>query len=254
MQEPLVIALQLVVQDHAIDSAALLAEALLGGQVRAIDLRIVRQLPGLSEARVERLAWLPRAFVSLVPIRFEQVPAVVGEDDRAIIRAERRRAQETFSFEVALGATRVIPAVVEIALGHDTKGADGGKHPAFGAVDLVHPIAFPRRPSLPTARKVEVLGEHLPWVTLMIAIALTCTASTAEVELPRVDMIAMIVTSIVPVPHSPALDFPQPPYHSERAAWRVWTARQIDCNQPWALVRLRRVVLDLGSGPEAQFV
>lgn len=34
VEEPLVVALQLVVQDDAIDSAALLAEALLGAQVR----------------------------------------------------------------------------------------------------------------------------------------------------------------------------------------------------------------------------
>jgi hypothetical protein len=168
----------------------------------------VRQFARLSEAGVERLTRLPRAFVSLVPIRFEQVPAAVCEDDSAVIRAERRRAQESFPFEVALGTTRVIPAVVEIALGHDAKGADGGEHPAFRAVDLVHTVAFPHRPALPTARQVEVLGEHLPRVTLMIAVALTCTASTAEGAVPRIVMIAMILPNIVPIPHSPSLDFP----------------------------------------------
>ena len=42
----------------------------------------------------------------------------------------------------------------------------------------------------------------------MIAVALTCTASTAEGAVPRIVMIAMILPNIVPVPHSPALDFP----------------------------------------------
>src|SRR5688572_9901220 len=42
----------------------------------------------------------------------------------------------------------------------------------------------------------------------MIAVALTCTASTAEVAVPRIVMIAIILPNIVPVPHSPALDFP----------------------------------------------
>src|SRR5262245_35122639 len=64
VQEPLVVTLQLVVQDHAIHPAALLAEALLGARVGAIDLRVVRQLARLSEARVERLLWLPGAVLS----------------------------------------------------------------------------------------------------------------------------------------------------------------------------------------------
>jgi hypothetical protein len=85
VQEPLVVALQLVVQDHAIDSAALLAEAVLSVEVGAIDLRVVRQLARLSEAGVERLARLPGAFLSVVTIRFEQVSAAVGEEDRAVV-------------------------------------------------------------------------------------------------------------------------------------------------------------------------
>ena len=85
VQEPLVVALQLVVQDHAIHSAALLSKALLGMRVGAIDLRVVRQLARLSEARVERLARLRPSFASLVPIRFEQVPAAIGQRHGAII-------------------------------------------------------------------------------------------------------------------------------------------------------------------------
>src|SRR5690349_7385350 len=79
VQEPLVVALQLVVQDHAVHSAALFADALFGARVGAIDLRVVRQLARLSEARVEGLARLPPSFASLVPIRFEQVSAAIGQ-------------------------------------------------------------------------------------------------------------------------------------------------------------------------------
>ena len=46
---------------------------------------------------------------------------------------------------MALGSACVIAAVVEIVLGHDAKGADGGKHPAFGAVYLVDAIALSHR-------------------------------------------------------------------------------------------------------------
>lgn len=88
VQEPLVVAFQLVVQNHAIHSAALLSKALLGARVGAIDLRVVRQLARLSEARVERLLGLPGAVMSLMPIRLEQVSTSVGEDDRSVVGAE----------------------------------------------------------------------------------------------------------------------------------------------------------------------
>jgi hypothetical protein len=90
VQEPLVVALQLVVEDHAIHAAALLTQALLGAHVGPIDVRVVRQLTRLSEAGVKRLTRLPRTFVSLVPICFEQVSTAVREDDRAVVRAEWR--------------------------------------------------------------------------------------------------------------------------------------------------------------------
>jgi hypothetical protein len=61
LQEPLVLALQLVVEDDAPDPAALLAQARLGASVGAVDLRVVRELPRLPNASVERLARLPVA-------------------------------------------------------------------------------------------------------------------------------------------------------------------------------------------------
>jgi hypothetical protein len=124
MQEALVVALQLVVQDDAIDSAALFTEALLGAHVGAIDLRVVRQLARLSETGIERLARLPRAFLSLVPIHVEEVPTAVGQDDGAVIRTEWRCVQKPLPFEMSLGAAGVLAAVVEIALGHDSKRPD----------------------------------------------------------------------------------------------------------------------------------
>jgi hypothetical protein len=85
VEKPLVVALQLVVQDDAIHSAALLAEALLGAQLRTVDIGVVRQLARLSEASVKGLAGLPGALLSLVPIRFEQVSAAVCQDDGAVV-------------------------------------------------------------------------------------------------------------------------------------------------------------------------
>jgi hypothetical protein len=85
------------------------------------------------------------AVVALVPIRLEEVPATVAEDDGAVVRAECRRANQALSFEVPLGLASVLATVVEVALCDDTKGADGGEHPALGAVDLVHSVTFSYR-------------------------------------------------------------------------------------------------------------
>jgi hypothetical protein len=91
VEESLIVALQLVVEDDAPNPTALAAEALLGALVGTIDVGVVRQLAGFSKARVEHLAWLPRAFVSLMPIRFEQVSAAITENDGSIIRTEGGR-------------------------------------------------------------------------------------------------------------------------------------------------------------------
>jgi hypothetical protein len=191
VQKSLVVALQLVVQDDAVHSAALLADTLLSAQVCAIDLRVVRQFSRLSEARVVRLAWLVTAAVTLVPICLEQVPAAFGEDDGAVVGVEWRRVQQTLSFEVALGAACVIAAVVEIALGHDAKGADGGKHPAFGAVDLVDAIALSHRPTLTGARQVNILREHVTRVAIVRRFAFVASTAAAAVPLDAVAAVAV---------------------------------------------------------------
>jgi hypothetical protein len=192
VEEPLVVALQLVVQDDPIHSAALLAEALLGAQVGAIDLRVVRQLARLSEAGVEPLARLTRAFVSLVPIRLEEIPAALRQDDSAVVRAEWTRAQQALLFEVALGSASVLAAVVEIAFRHDSERTDGGEHAAFRAVDLVHAIALSHRPALASPRQVEILCEHIARVAIggMTAFAAPATAASAAV----VEVVALMVT------------------------------------------------------------
>jgi hypothetical protein len=101
---------------------------------------------------------------------------------------------------VPLGLASIVAAVVEIAFGHDTEGADGGEHPAFGAVDVVHTIAFSHWPALTPARQVEISRENISRLPPVIAVALTCSASVAYVALPSVIAIP-IVPSIVPIPH-----------------------------------------------------
>ena len=58
VEEALIVALELVVEDDAPNPTALAAQALLGALVGAIDLGVVRQLARLPEAGVEGLAGL----------------------------------------------------------------------------------------------------------------------------------------------------------------------------------------------------
>jgi len=144
----------------------------------------VRQLARLSEARVERLLWLPGAVMSLMPIRLEQVSTSVSQDNRSVVGAECRRAQQTLLFEVALGSAGVLAAIVQIALGRRERHRRRSR------------TGWRSRPP----RQVQVPREHIARIAIGIAVLLTCAASTAEVAIPSVT-IALTVADIVPIPH-----------------------------------------------------
>jgi hypothetical protein len=94
--------------------------------------------------------------------------------------------------EVALRLASVVSAVMEIALRDDAKGADGGKHPAFGAVDLVHPIPVAHWPTLTATWEVEVLREHIAQVTISFMIAFGAPTAVASVSVAEVVPFAVI--------------------------------------------------------------
>jgi hypothetical protein len=81
---------------------------------------------------------------------------------------------------------------VEIVLGHDAKGADGGKHPAFRAVDLVDAVALSHRPALASARKAEVLCEYIAGVAILRGIAVAGSPTAAAVPIANVAAVVVI--------------------------------------------------------------
>jgi len=98
--------------------------------------------------------------------------------------------------------TGIVAQVVEVALGHDPKGADGPKHAALGAVDLVDPAALPNRSALASSRQVEILREDLLPVALITAIAVASSATGPAASITGIASVK--VTSrprIVSVPH-----------------------------------------------------
>jgi hypothetical protein len=120
----------------------------------------------------------------LTPIRFEQVSAAIGQDDRAIIRAEGRSARETFSFEMAQALAGLVAAVVQVALRDDAEGTDRREHPALGAVDLIHTVTITNRPTLTIAWQIEIPGEGISRLAFLVAVAFTRTAAAAKAPLP----------------------------------------------------------------------
>jgi hypothetical protein len=166
VQEPLVVALELVVEDDASNPTALAAETFLDALVGAIDVVVMRQLARLSEAGPERLKGLVRAVVAFVSVGFEKISPTVPQDNGAVVRTEWRRTYQALLLEVSLGLASVVTAVVEVAFGDDAEGTDGGEQPALGAVDVVHAIAFSNWPALRAAWQVEVLCEHITRVAV----------------------------------------------------------------------------------------
>jgi len=103
---------------------------------------------------------------------------------------------------VTQAPARVLATVAEIALTDYSKGADGGGHPAFRAVDLVDAIAFSDGTTLASARQIEVPGKHVARIAIagMTAVAGSATAAAAPVE--TVAAVAVISRSrIVSVRH-----------------------------------------------------
>ena len=81
---------------------------------------------------------------------------------------------------------------MEIALGHDAKGTDGGEYAAFSAVDLVHAIAVSYRAALTSARQVEILREHVARITVGWLVAFAAPAAAAAVSVAEVAAFAVI--------------------------------------------------------------
>jgi hypothetical protein len=80
---------------------------------------------------------------------------------------------------------------MEIVLGHNAKGADGGEHPAFRAVDLVQAVAFAHRPALTSSWKVEIPREHISRVAMVHMIALAGTTAAAAATIADIAPVAL---------------------------------------------------------------
>jgi hypothetical protein len=81
---------------------------------------------------------------------------------------------------------------MQIALGDDPKGADRRQRAALGAIDLVHTVTLPDRPTLASTWEVEILREYVARVTIGCMIEFAAPAAASAVSIAKVVAIAVI--------------------------------------------------------------
>ena len=107
MQPLLVLTLELVVEDDAIDACAAFAEAPGFPEVRAIHLRVVFHLARLLQIRVELLTMVLPTVLTVVArmiaaIRLQHVPTFLRQDDRHVpMTGQPLGSDEPFLAEVS---------------------------------------------------------------------------------------------------------------------------------------------------------
>jgi hypothetical protein len=100
LEEPLVLALELVVQQHATDATAAPVEPFPRAQVGAIDLGVVREFAGLPDARGEGLAARVAVIVAVAPVGLEKLPTLRGERDDPRAWGGQRSPEEPLGLEM----------------------------------------------------------------------------------------------------------------------------------------------------------
>src|SRR5882672_2705890 len=135
LQPFLILALELVLEDDAVNVSALLSKPLRFAQVRAIELDVVRQLTRPADARIERLLM---GVLAITTMGLQEVMAALRQRHgtlAAVNGDEPRQALVPEMAEIAVTRLRRFVAwVAEIALGDHPKRPDRRKRPAVVAV------------------------------------------------------------------------------------------------------------------------
>ena len=203
LQEALVLALQLVVEDDARGAALAGLEPLGGLEVGAIALGVVLELARLTQAGIELLTGRP-AVVSDGPVGLEEAAPFVGQhDDGVAASVLANRAHEPGFAEVPQvplsWVRRAARVVAQVAGRHDAKRAHGGQHPALGAADLVDTVAAGDPLARVAAREIEALGEQVarvggrPLATVRRATAAAADLRPLDVHRPGIVTPARVV-------------------------------------------------------------
>jgi hypothetical protein len=155
--------------------------------VRRIKTRIVVDLTRTTDACMERLRG-----VAVPPhsVRIQQIAALLGERQAAVVVAKIDGLDKAFVAEIAQG----VLAGFEFVFGHDSERADGGQRAAVLAIQLVHTVAIDDQLALLAARQVEVVHQSVARIVI-VSVALVVHAR-ALVAIAR-SVLARIIPSSV---------------------------------------------------------
>ena len=165
VEEPLVVPLQLVVEDDACDNRALLLEALGRSFVRAVELGVVRQFARLHEAGVERLRSAVavgrpmslQQFATAIRQRHEGRPVATDDVGARLHKACLPKGSQ-LAVAGACGASAVVPKIG----GHDDpEGAGRRQHPDLGLAQIDRAISVPDRPARRAAWQIQIARQRV---------------------------------------------------------------------------------------------
>ena len=172
MQPPLIIALQLVVEDNPVDPCPTLVQALGFALVGAIDLDVVLKFSLTSDARVEGLA--PLSVAVRVAVMVEQAPSLLREGDGDVARTRHAdRFDQALLTEVSeIARARIrwrFVVIAQITTGDHPKRADRRERSRLGPTHRVLAIAIADDLSLQTAWQVDIVREHVSRIDVALA-------------------------------------------------------------------------------------
>ena len=189
LEERLIFAPKVLLEDHALDVRALFDQALRTPQICSIQLRVVNQLTLTGEAVMKRLSWI----VVRGSVRFQEFASSVGQRHEVsagfpIDRSDM--ANQPFGAKVVEVAVpqvgSPVAAVPEVVDGNHAKCAHGRERAHLGAAQVVLLVADRHGFAVEAARQVEALSKDVARIDGVevagIAIQATAAASGRPVS------------------------------------------------------------------------
>ena len=183
LEELLIVGLQLVLEDDAVDVRALFVKALGLLEICPIELRIVLQLARPLNAVMEVL---PFAGIVGRPSRFEKVAAFLRQRDHRRVAIDADGLHQAGLAQMPqLAVTRVerlVEGVAQVVGAGDAEGADAAQRARLRAAQRVVVAVIVDVLAFEAAREIDAVHEHIARVwALSLSEVIAAAAAAAEV-------------------------------------------------------------------------
>jgi hypothetical protein len=169
LKERLVLTLELVIEHDTVDARPLFVKTLCRAEVRAIELRVVRQFTSLDHVRVKRLVGL----VIGLSMPFEKVTPASRERDKRralpvwpIQRCDcpnQSGSSKTIQITVPQIA-RSTSLIAQIVHWYNSECTDHGQRPDFGSAEFEVVLMNVYALALGAVRQFEFFCENVAWI------------------------------------------------------------------------------------------